>query len=68
MKNRMTVLMLAAALMAPTAALWATAGDASTQGPGSTVTGTSAPKVSKKHHGHHVKKTKTTAPATPSAK
>ena len=54
MKNRMAVFMLATTLLLPGAALWASAGDANTQGSNGTVTGTAAStKPVKKHHGHH---------------
>ena len=58
MKNRIAVLMLASALIAPTAQLWASAGDATQQGTNGTVTGTPATKTTKKHHGGHHKKSK----------
>jgi hypothetical protein len=69
MKNRITAFLLAAAMMAPAASLWASAGDTTLQGTNGSTTGTPAPKVKTKgHHGHHHKKTTTTATATPGTK
>jgi len=68
MKNKITVFMLAAALMAPAASLWASAGDSSIQGANGTTTGSSQPSVkTKKHHGHHHKKPKASVASNTSA-
>ena len=66
MKNKIVTFLLATALVSPTASLWASAGDAATQGPAGTTTGTPQPKSTvKKHHGGHRHK-KSTASAAPS--
>ena len=67
MNKRMLVTLLAIAMTTPTAALWASAGDASLQGTQGTAA--AAAKTKTKHHGHHHKKatpaaTSTTTPAT----
>jgi hypothetical protein len=56
MKSKIAIFTLAAALAAPSAALWASAGDATQAGPGATTT---PQKTSKKggHKHHHHKKT-----------
>jgi len=64
MKNKTAVLLVAATLIAPALSLWASAGDATTQGAAGTVTGTpQATPKGKKHHGghHHHKKTPSSA-------
>ncbi len=68
MKNRIAAFVLAAALVGPTGALWASAGDASTQGEAGTTTGTPQVKSTvKKHHGHHHhKKSKASETSNPS--
>jgi len=67
MKNKVAVIGLAVALLAPSACLWASAGDSNLQGANGTTTGTTAPKGTKKHHGHHHKKAASPAPAAAAA-
>ncbi|HVO33242.1 MAG TPA: hypothetical protein VMU17_04945 [Elusimicrobiota bacterium] len=66
MKKVIAASLLSVGLALPLASLgYASAGDANQQGPNGTVTGAPAPKTAKKHHGHHHKKTSTSAPQTP---
>jgi len=57
--KKITTWMLAAALVAPMSALWASAGDANLVTPAATP---ATPKT-KKHHGHHHKKAQASTPA-----